>query len=108
MVQEIKPGAVVKMFSWTGVVLDVLTGEAGKTILKVQTPRNIFRMKAPEYIEVDLAPQALELATMADMQAEIERLRRLQDIEISKLLAMLGEAQESATDNRISPYTPDR
>jgi hypothetical protein len=52
-------------------VLDVFTNEAGKTILRVQTVRNVFRRLNPEFIELDLAPDAIELASLDDLQAEV-------------------------------------
>ncbi len=48
-----KPGDVIKMRSWHGIVLDVYKNKAGKTILQVQTIRNIFRKLGPELIEID-------------------------------------------------------
>jgi hypothetical protein len=36
-------GHIIKMRSWHGVVLDVFKNEAGKTVIQVQTVRNIFR-----------------------------------------------------------------
>lgn len=52
-------------------MLDVFTNEAGKTILRVQTVRNVFRRLNPEFIESDLAPDAIEPASLDDLQAEV-------------------------------------
>ena len=43
-----KVGDIIKMRSWHGIVLDVYRNEAGKTVLQVQTVRNIFRKLGPE------------------------------------------------------------
>lgn len=49
---------------------------AGKTILRVQTARNVFRRLNPEFIEFDLAPDAIEPASLDDLQAEVASTRR--------------------------------
>ncbi len=54
---------IIKMRSRHGVVLDVFQNQAGKTILQVQTVRNIFRKLGPELIEVDIAPEHITPAT---------------------------------------------
>lgn len=88
MVQQPKIGSVIRMYNWHGIVLDVLTGATGKTVLYVQTARNIFRGKNPEHIEVDLAPGAISQATLEDLEQEIADLKRRQDGEIAKLLRL--------------------
>ena len=52
-------------------VLDVFTNDAGKTILRVQTVRNVFRRLNPEFVEFDLAPDAIEPAELSDLQCEV-------------------------------------
>ncbi len=71
MVSAPQVGQIIRLRSWHGVVLDVFTNEAGKTILRVQTVRNVFRRLNPEFIELDLAPDAIELASLDDLQAEV-------------------------------------
>ena len=39
MVSAPQVGQIIRLRSWHGVVLDVFTNEAGKTILRVQTVR---------------------------------------------------------------------
>ena len=85
-----KVGDIIRMRSWHGVVLDVFSNEAGQTILRVQTVRNIFRRLNPEFIEFDLAPEAVAPATMADLQAEIEQYQELLD---NALVALIERAQ---------------
>ena len=52
-------------------MLDVFTNEAGKTVLHVQSVRNVFRRLNPEFIEFDLAPDAIEAASLDDLVAEV-------------------------------------
>ncbi|MFN8495477.1 MAG: hypothetical protein U0350_48225 [Caldilineaceae bacterium] len=104
MVQQPQIGSVIKMYSWHGIVLDVFTGATGKTVLYVQTARNIFRGKNPEHIEVDLAPDAVSQATLEDLEREIADLKRRQDGEIAKLLRMALDT----TGNRDTSSAADR
>ena len=71
MVSAPQVGQIIRLRSWHGVVLDVFTNEAGKTILRVQTVRNVFRRLNPEFIEFDLAPDAIAPASLDDLQAEV-------------------------------------
>lgn len=81
-----KVGDIVRMRSWHGVVLDVFKNETGKTILRVQTARNVFRRLNPEFIELDLAPELIEVATIADLQAEIESYQQFLNRSITELI----------------------
>ena len=87
MVSPPKVGDIIRMRSWHGVVLDVFQNETGRTVLRVQTVRNVFRRLNPEFIEFDLAPDMIEPATLADLQAEIENYQRFLDNSISELVA---------------------
>lgn len=71
MVSAPHVGQIIHLRSWHGVVLDVFTNDAGKTILRVQTVRNVFRRLNPEFIEFDLAHDAIEPASLDDLQAEV-------------------------------------
>ena len=71
MVSTPKIGDIIKMRAWHGVVLDVLAGSSGRTVLRVQTVRNLFRRLNPEFIEFDLAPDVIAPATLDDLQQEI-------------------------------------
>ena len=86
MVSPPKVGDIIRMRSWHGVVLDVFKNDAGKTILRVQTVRNIFRRLNPEFIEFDLAPDMIEVATMADLQTEIENYQQFLNNSITELI----------------------
>jgi ssDNA-binding replication factor A large subunit len=85
MVSAPKVGDIIRMRSWHGVVLDVFTNEAGKTILRVQTVRNVFRRLTPEYIEFDLAPDTISPATVDDLKTEIEQYRSFLDDSLEQL-----------------------
>ena len=80
-------GHIIKMRSWHGVVLDVFRNEAGKTVLQVQTVRNIFRKLGPELIEIDLAPEHITPATIEDLQQEIAQHQELQNTALEKFIA---------------------
>ena len=86
MVSTPKVGDIIRMRAWHGVVLDVFKNEAGKTILRVQTARNVFRRLNPEFIEIDLAPEMIEPATLADLQAEIENYQQVLNDSITELV----------------------
>ena len=86
MVPPPKVGDIIRMRSWHGVVLDVFKNDTGKTILRVQTVRNIFRRLNPEFIEFDLASDMIEVATMDDLQAEIENYQQFLNNSITELI----------------------
>ena len=86
-------GDVIKIHHWHGVVLAVYTAETGQTILKVQTARNVFRKLPPELIELTNDPAAIAPATVADLMAEVEQHRRVQNSAIEALLAAIPAAQ---------------
>lgn len=82
-----KAGDIVKMRSWHGIVLDVYRNETGKTVLQVQTVRNIFRKLGPELIEVDLAPEHIAPASMEDVRQEITLHQDIQEQALQKFLS---------------------
>jgi hypothetical protein len=69
------------------VVLDVFTNEVGKTILRVQTVRNVFRRLNPEFIEFDLAPDAIEEASLEELQGEVARYQGMLQQSIRDLVS---------------------
>lgn len=81
-----KKGDIIRLRSWHGVVLDVFTNDAGKTVLRVQTVRNLFRRLNPEFIEFDLAPDAISRATINDLCEEIERYQEFLNASIEELI----------------------
>jgi hypothetical protein len=86
MVSPPKVGDIIRMRSWHGVVLDVFKNDTGRTVLHVQTVRNVFRRLNPEFIEFNLAPDMIEIATMDDLQAEIENYQRFLNNSITELV----------------------
>ncbi|MFN8488401.1 MAG: hypothetical protein U0350_12455 [Caldilineaceae bacterium] len=96
MVRDPKVGEVIRMHNWHGIVLDVLKSNSGKTVFYVQTARNIFRGKNPEHIEINLASDAIETATLADLEKEVFELKQRQDRELAVLIGKaLGNGHES-------------
>jgi hypothetical protein len=85
-----KVGDIIRMHSWHGVVLGVFKSDENKTVLKIQTARNVFRNFNPEFIEIDLNPGAITPATMEDLQREIEQLQRIRDILMAEMIERVG------------------
>ena len=91
-----KVGDIIKMRSWHGIVLDIYRNEAGRTVLQVQTVRNIFRKLGPELIEVDLAPEQIVLATLEDLRQEISLHQEMQENALKKFLSYAEQSSYSA------------
>jgi hypothetical protein len=87
MVSAPQVGQIIRLRSWHGVVLDVFTNEAGKTILRVQTVRNVFRRLNPEFIEFNLAPDAIEPASLDDLQAEVANYEAVLEQSLQELVS---------------------
>ena len=92
-------GQIIRLRSWHGVVLDVFTNEAGRTVLRVQTVRNIFRRLNPEFIEFDLAPDAIGAASLEDLEAEVASYQAVLQQSIQDLV---GQATSNGTSARES------
>lgn len=86
MTYKPKVGDIIKMHSWHGVVLKVFTNQIGGTVLQVQTARNVFRGYPPEFIEVELAPEAISPATRQDLEEEISYLRQMREVGLKQML----------------------
>ncbi|GAB4408918.1 MAG: hypothetical protein Fur0044_02380 [Anaerolineae bacterium] len=100
MAYQPKAGDIIKMHSWHGVVLEVFTSKTGRTVLHVQTARNVFRGYPPEFIEVDVAPEAITPATRADLEKEIKHLQHMREIGLRQMLDRIGqEVLDSAAVN---------
>lgn len=84
-----KVGEIIRMRSWHGIVLEVFHSETGKTVLQVQTVRNIFRRLGPELIEVDLAPEHIAPATAVDLQKEITLHREMLETSLKDFMERL-------------------
>ena len=84
---KIAVGDVVQIHNWYGVVLETHHDAQGElSIIQVQTARNVFRGHGPEYIDVRLLPDAVEKATLDDLNREIAVQRRLQEGALQRLL----------------------
>ncbi len=86
-----KVGDVIKMRAWHGIVLDIFKNEAGKTVLRVQTVRNIFRKLGPELIEVDIAPDQISPATKEDLHQEIALHQKMLNEALEQFLSYLEQ-----------------
>lgn len=84
-----KSGDIIKMRAWHGIVLDVFKNDMGRTVLRVQTVRNIFRKLGPELIEVDIAPDQITPATHQDLLNEINLHQKMQKEVLEQFLAQL-------------------
>lgn len=81
-------GDVIRIHNWFGVVLEThfdIDGEL--SVIRVQTARNIFRGHGPEYIDVRMLPEAIQPATRADLEQEIQTHQRLLDTAVGRMLA---------------------
>ena len=76
-------------------MLDVFTNDAGKTILRVQTVRNFFRRLNPEFIELDLAPDTVEVASLDDLQAELASYEAVLQQSIRELVSHVCAERQS-------------
>lgn len=87
MVQDFKIGQIIKIRSWHGVILDVHYSADGRpSVLKVQTARNVFRKLGPELIDLTLAPESIQTATLDDLKGEIEKHQEMLEGEIAALV----------------------
>ena len=96
MAYKPKIGEVIKMNSWHGVVLDVFTSETGGMVLRVQTARNVFRGYPPEFIEVDLNPEAISPATRADLEKEIHLLQEMRELSLQEMMSAIRDESQIA------------
>lgn len=84
---KIAEGSVIKIHNWYGVVLETHYDDQDRlSVIRVQTARNIFRGHGPEYLDVRLLPEAIQPATLADLQQEIETHRRLLDGALDRMI----------------------
>lgn len=84
-------------------MLDVFTNDVGRTILRVQTVRNVYRRLNPEFIEFDLAPDAIEAANMEDLEAEVASYEAMLEQSLRELIGHVARND----DNLISDRIPD-
>jgi hypothetical protein len=82
------------------VVLDIFTNEAGGMVLRVQTARNVFRGYPPEFIEVDLAPDAITPATRADLDKEIRLLSERRELGLQQMIDAIRDDNGQAALER--------
>ncbi|MCB8980611.1 MAG: hypothetical protein H6657_24640 [Ardenticatenaceae bacterium] len=83
----ITKGDIVKIHNWYGVVLETHYDiQNHLSVIQVQTARNVFRGHGPEYLDVRLMPEAIGLATPADLQQEIETHQRLLDGAVERMM----------------------
>lgn len=95
---EVKPGDVIQIHNWHGVILETHFDETGAlSVIRVQTARNVFRGYGPEYIDVRLDPDAIKPATRADLEREVQTHRRLLDGAVERLLAESRQAESTPT-----------
>ena len=85
-------GDVVRIHNWHGVVLETHFDDNGDlSVIRVQTVRNIFRGYGPEYLDARLQPEAIQLATLTELQQEIATHQRLLNGALTRLLTTAQE-----------------
>ena len=94
-----EPGNVIKMRAWHGIVLDIFKNKNDRTVLRVQTVRNIFRKLGPELIEIDIAPDQITPATRQDLLNEIALHQKMQKEVIEQFLDQI---------EKVSVPTPEK
>lgn len=84
---NIEIGDVIKIHNWFGVVLETHFDDKGAlSLIRVQTARNIFRGHGPEYLDVRMLPEAIQPATLVELQQEIETHQRLLDGALARMI----------------------
>ncbi|MBP7964415.1 MAG: hypothetical protein KBG20_19685 [Caldilineaceae bacterium] len=77
--KQVVVGDVLKIHNWYGVVLEVhrdsATGDV--SVLRVQTTRNVLRGYGPEYIDIRMNPEAVEIGTMDELVRDLEDRKQL-------------------------------
>lgn len=88
-------GDVVKIHNWYGVVLEThFDADDMLSIIQVQTARNIFRGHGPEYIDVRMMPDAIQAATIADLEQEIQTHYRLLNSALTRMLPATKDVRD--------------
>ena len=90
-----KKGDIVKIHNWHGVVLNVFRDDTGGQVLQVQTVRNVFRGYGPEFIEVAVAPDAIEPASRDALDKEIKHFTKMREIGLNKMLEAIAQNSPS-------------
>ncbi|MCZ7671780.1 MAG: hypothetical protein M5U34_33955 [Chloroflexi bacterium] len=87
-------GDVVKIHNWYGVVFEThFDANDVLSIIQVQTARNIFRGHGPEYIDVRMMPDAIQAATLADLEHEIQNHQRLLNGALERMLFVVNSPE---------------
>ncbi len=87
-------GDVVKIHNWYGVVFEThFDANDVLSIIQVQTVRNIFRGHGPEYIDVRMMPDAIQAATLADLEHEIQTHQRLLNGALERMLFVVNSPE---------------
>jgi|GEM_PF-1268117 len=92
---QAKKGDIVKIHKWHEVVLNVFLDDAGGQVLQVQTVRNVFRGYGPEFIEMAVTPDAIELASREDLDKEIRYFTKMREIGLNKMLEVITQDSPS-------------
>ncbi len=79
-------GQLVRVGSWTGVVLDVFMSEtSNKHIVRINFVKNIYKQQPPELHILDDIENVLTMATVQDLEQEIERYEKRKQEELEAL-----------------------
>ncbi|KAA3663698.1 MAG: hypothetical protein DWQ04_09495 [Chloroflexi bacterium] len=82
-------GDVIKINNWHGIVMETHHDDNGNlSIIRVQTARNIFRGYGPEYIDIRMNPDAIQKASLIDLQQEINRHRQLLEGAVERMMTL--------------------
>jgi len=79
-------GQLIRVGSWVGVVIDVFTSEtSNKHIVRINFVKNIYKQQPPELHILDDIENVLTMATVQDLEKEIERYEKRKQEELEAL-----------------------
>ncbi len=79
-------GQLVRVGSWVGVVVDVFTSESSnKHIMRINFIKNIYKQQPPELHILEDIENVLTVATVQDLEQEIERYEKRKQEELEAL-----------------------
>ncbi len=62
----------------------------------------MFRGYPSEFIEVEAAPEAISLASRADLEQEIEHLQQVREFGLQQMLSSINENTEVTDSNPLN------
>jgi len=92
---EIKPGDVIKVFIWHGIVKDVFVSTSGRTVIEVYCVKHAMKHQPPELFV--LGDIEWNWATLHDLLAERATYQKHVDRRMEELLPLYGKKPAETT-----------